>query len=450
MRVLFEARKFEEGSKFSEKRFVVEDERFSYSSRPVDRTERLDGYVYPGFIDAHAHLVGTGFKATTPSLEKIDSIGKIVDIANSSDTVVLRGWDDELIGRYPSKTELDRVDHPVIAVRRCGHVGVANQRFLGMTGVRSSDGILREKELSKALDLPPDFERLQKAVHAAQREFFSHGVTSIHSDDVIGIPYETITELIAGLDLGVYEHVHVRTFGDTEKILALNPESVKILTDGSLGGRTAYLREPYDDSEGRGILNFSDDELKEMIGLSDSKGVQVVAHAIGDGALDLLLDAFEGTNPDLRHRVVHVQIADVDQIGRMKRLNLCADVQPQFFLSDKNMAKERLGDRIEKAYPFKKLIDTGIPTAFSSDSPVELPDPLAGIRAAKELGINAEESLRAYTREGAYQEFRENEKGGFEDGMIADFIVLSRPISDGETKVVATYKKGRKVWDACT
>ena len=94
----------------------------------------------------------------------------------------------------------------------------------------------------------------------------------------------------------------------------------------------------------------------------------------------------------------------------------------------------------------KKMIDEGIHVAFSSDSPVEVPNPLKGFEAARELGMDFLTALRAYTVEGAYQEFVESEKSGFENGMKADFVVLSKPIEDGSAKVIATYKNGEKVY----
>ena len=173
--------------------------------------------------------------------------------------------------------------------------------------------------------------------------------------------------------------------------------------------------------------------MNEIVKIADAHGIQVVAHVIGDGALQMALKAFENSSLSLRHRLVHVQVAWLDQIEKIRNLGLCADVQPQFFISDEKMALKRLGkERLKYAYPFKKMIDEGIHVAFSSDSPVEVPDPSI--------------TLRAYTVEGAYQEFAENEKGGFEDGMKADFVVLSKPIEDGSAKVIATHKNGEKVY----
>lgn len=431
--------------------FVVENGRFSRCVFGVDRVEKIDGYVYPGFIDSHAHLLGTGLKIVNHSLEGLRSIDEIVEVASRTDAMVLRGWNEELLGRYPTSEDLDRVNHPLIVIRRCGHVGVANKRFLKMFGLESDDGVLKEASLSQALNsIPIDVNEMRKALKAGEKEFFKHGVTTVHSDDMYRIPSDVVKDLISEATIDVYEHYHIHTIDDLKEVLSAHPRSVKILVDGSLGARTAYLRSQYSDGLTRGILNFSPEELEKIVHESNRMGIQVVAHVIGDGALDVALRAFKGTEPALRHRLVHVQIAWPEQIEKIKVLKFCVDVQPQFFISDEKMAFERLRERINHAYPFKALVESEIHVAFSSDSPVEFPNPLEGIKAAKKLGIKVEDSLKAYTVEGAYQEFMENEKGRFEDGMVADFVVLSKPVDDESAEVIATYKCGKRVWGNCT
>jgi predicted amidohydrolase YtcJ len=427
-------------------KFVVEDGIFS-SALTADRKEKVEGYIYPGFIDSHAHLVGLGLKKITPSLEDLPSVDEIMKVAKSSDAMILRGWDDEIIGRYPEKSEIDLIDRPLLLVRRCGHIGIANEKFLRIAKIDSDDGILRESKMINALkSLKPDHEFLKKAVDAGQKEFFRYGVTSVHSDDSSDLPHETVKELFSDLKIDVYEHLHIHSLEEMERLLTLKPKTIKLLVDGSLGARTAFLRSKYDDFDGRGLLNFNRDELVRIIQIANENGIQVAAHAIGDGALDVLLDAFAHSDPSLRHRIIHVQMAWPEQIKKIGELKICVDLQPQFFVSDEKMSKERIGSRMKVAYPFKAIIDNGIRAAFSSDAPVEIPDPLLGIKAAIKMGIDVQTALKAYTVEGAFQEFKEGNKGLIKDGMIADFVVLSRPLGEDGNRVLATYKRGEKVW----
>ncbi len=450
MRVLYEPiAAYDPVLKENLKKFVVEDGKFSSSTERIDATKKLNGYVYPGFVDAHAHLIGTGMDKIAPSLENAKSVDEIVQIAIGTEATVLRGWDDEIVGRYPGKAELNRVPHPLIVVRKCGHIGVANEKLLKMVGMDSVDGVLKENFLMRALNsIRPNERKILKAVKLGEKEFFKYGVTTVHSDDMYSIPPDVVKKALPNVTVDVYEHHHIHSVKEmNEFIKSFDFNSVKILVDGSLGAKTAYLKDRYSDARTRGILNFSADELNEIVRIADTHGIQVVAHVIGDGALQVALGAFENSNPALRHRLVHVQVAWPDQIEKIRNLGLCADVQPQFFISDEKMALKRLGKkRMKHSYPFKEMIDEGVHVAFSSDSPVENPDPLEGLKAAGKLGIDPLAVLRAYTVEGAYQEFNENEKGGFENGMKADFVLLSKPIEDVQAKVVATYKNGRCVY----
>ncbi len=449
MRTLYRAKAVFEPRGKTLDEFVVEEGFFSSFIGKIDREVYLDGYVYPGFIDAHAHLIGTGIKSLTPSLEEVKKIDELLEISSKAEVEILRGWNDEVLGRYPKKEELDEIDRPILLVRRCGHVGVANTLFLKKVDIESEDGVLKEEILAKALQSASEnVENVKKAVKAGEKVFFSYGVTTVHSDDMYSLSLETVEEVLKTAVIDVYEHYHVHSLNELKRFIEeKKTKSVKVLLDGSLGARTAYLRESYSDANGnKGMLNFSREEFKEIVRLANENDIQVAVHAIGDGALDVALEAFEGCKPELRNRLIHVQISHPEQIEKIKSLNLCVDVQPQFFTSDADMARKRLGERTKYAYKFKELLEIGIHTAFSSDSPVEIPDPLEGMRAAGKMNISVTESLKAYTFEGAYQEFSENEKGGFSDGMKADFVLFDLPIKSGNAILMETYKAGQLVW----
>jgi predicted amidohydrolase YtcJ len=432
------------------KEFVVENGVFSFNFQgKVDEVKELNGYVYPGFIDSHAHLVGTGKKVLVPSLDEVESMEELLYLARTNEYKVLRGWNEEKLGRYPTKEELDSVSHPVIVVRRCGHVGVANTLFMKITGVQTEDGVLRENVLTAALNsLKEDENETIKALKAGEKEFFKYGVTSVHSDDMYSIAFENVQKALRRAKIDVYEHYHIHSLKELEEFIKMGKPlpSIKILLDGSLGAHTAYLREPYADAPSRGVLNFEEEEFLKIIKMSNENDIQTCVHVIGDGALDIALKAFEDTDSSLRHRLIHVQVCHDDQIEKIKEEKLLLDVQPQFFVSDEKMVVKRLSDRVQYSYRFKEMIERGIPTAFSSDSPVEIPNPLEGIKAARKMGISSDNALTSYTTQGAYQEFAENKKGRFKEGMKADFVVLSKPISDEETKVLATYKNGQLVF----
>jgi hypothetical protein len=242
----------------------------------------------------------------------------------------------------------------------------------------------------------------------------------------MGIPVELLDDLI---------HLGLKTgFGDNW----LKIGCVKMLLDGSLGGRTAALKEPYADDPGnKGLLLYREDELRQLIDKAHDSHCQLAIHAIGDHAIDLALDAIEEAqnktpreNP--RHRIEHASIINQQQIDKMTRLGVIASVQPAFVTSD-FWAIDRVGKPRESwIYPFKTLFKKVVASA-GSDCPVEHLDPLKGIWAATTRGgflpaelLSVDQVLHMYTVNGAYASFEENEKGSISEGKLADMIVLSR------------------------
>jgi predicted amidohydrolase YtcJ len=174
----------------------------------------------------------------------------------------------------------------------------------------------------------------------------------------------------------------------------------KDFIDGSLGGHTAAMYEPFADQPAtRGTERYRHDHMVEMGRTSLAMGGSVAIHAIGDRANDLVLDVHEeliaqGADP-ARLRVEHASILTSETIDRMARLGVTASVQPAFLASEETWLEKRLGpDRMDRAYPFRSLLEAGVPLLGGSDSPVELPDPATGIKAAVDRhGINPGEAL---------------------------------------------------------
>jgi predicted amidohydrolase YtcJ len=227
---------------------------------------------------------------------------------------------------------------------------------------------------------------------------------------------------------------------------------LKLLCDGSLGGRTAFLLEDYADAppeaaSPRGIATYGQEELNELVGVAHSSGMQVAVHAIGDGGLEMCLRAFEaareesarlGSPASARHQVVHAQTAGGGQLARMKKLRLGGLIQPSFVPSDREMSVARLGfDRAARNCRWKTMLKMGIPLAGGSDAPVETPRPLVGIHAAvtrrspggnedwtPEERLSVAEAIALYTWNGAWQTGGERRRGEILPGLDADLVVL--------------------------
>jgi predicted amidohydrolase YtcJ len=239
---------------------------------------------------------------------------------------------------------------------------------------------------------------------------------------------------------------------------------VKILADGSMGGRTAAMKKPYSDKpETSGMMLYTQRKLNKLVQKAHRAGWQLAIHAIGDRAVDNVLKAYEKAlkehpRTNHRHRIEHCSVLNPKLIRRMKRLNLIASVQPHFIASD-FWAIDRVGKaRARWVFPFKTLFEEGIVVASGSDCPVELISPILGIWAAvarksfPEEKLTVEEALRTYTINAAYASFDEDKRGTIEVGKQADLTVLSdnpflvAPDKTREISVEMTIVDGKVVY----
>jgi predicted amidohydrolase YtcJ len=241
----------------------------------------------------------------------------------------------------------------------------------------------------------------------------------------LGVSVELLKEL-AGLGL--------RTgFGDDLVKIGF----VKILADGSLGGHTAALAAPYSDKpETTGMMLYTQKELNRLVLKAHKADLQLAIHAIGDRAVESVLNAYEKAlkaypRRNHRHRIEHCSVLNTKLVKRMKHLELIASVQPHFVFSD-FWAVDRVGEvRVRWVYPFKTLTRDGLIVCSGSDCPVEPISPVLGIWAAAtrrkqvEERLTAEEALKTYTLNAAYASFDEDKRGTIEVGKLADLTMLS-------------------------
>ena len=462
--------------------------------------------LLPGFIDTHTHMAGFGKALIGINLRDIQSIKEMqkklkkrIEKTREGEWILGRGWDQDRLkeGRYPTRWDLDKFspNNPVVFTRVCGHLCVVNSRALEKASITAettpppggkidkrpktgeTTGILREnaRDLVHTVMPEPSEHQLMEACGSACRKAVEAGLTSVHW--IIHSPAEirVIQKLRAKnkLPLRVYILIPVEFldrlihlglctgFGDD----VVRIGGVKILADGSLGARTAALHESYSDySLTRGMMIYGEEELEELIMKTHRAGLQLAFHAIGDRAIDVVLTALEKAlkktpREDHRHRIEHASVLNEKLIGRMKRLEVIASVQPHFAVSD-FWVVDRLGpERARCVYPFKTLIHEGVRTVGGSDCPVEPISPLLGIWAAvsresfPEEQISVEEALRMYTIDAAFASFEEDVKGSIEVGKLADLVVLShdpRKVPRDEIKdieVEMTFVGGRIVYE---
>ena len=456
--------------------------------------------MVPGFNDSHCHLLLTGLGYERLELRNVRSLDEIVEkgrryIAEKripAGTWIVGGGYDHNVFADPKLLDgalLDRIstEHPIMIERVCGHVGAANTLAMKLADFDKNTkmpggnveldeegnptGVLWESALDafKRRIPAPETAECRRAIMAAAGAANSFGITSVQTDDLEGAPLDTVMEAYSQLEqegtltLRINEEVQsprppvLREFlkrglrtGDGTDFLRIG--NIKLITDGSLGARSAYMREDYADAPGnRGIAVYTQEELDEVVSIAHKAGMQVACHAIGDGAVEQCVHAFrkayEEEPKELRHRIVHCQFGDKKLFDMMAEYHIAADIQPPFTASDMSLTAPRLGERENLGYCWKTMHDTGILLGGGSDSPVETMNPLWGIYCAvtrtDEDGnpaggwhpgekLSVWEAVSIYTKGGAALSLEENKKGMIREGFLADFAVLSDDIFELE------------------
>ncbi|MDJ0920315.1 MAG: amidohydrolase [Henriciella sp.] len=442
-----------------------------------------DAFMYPGFTDAHIHLLGIGQRELSLDLADVGSVADLVDrieaeVADAGPGAVIfgRGWIETgwPEGRMPLASDLDTVapDNPVILIRADGHALVANSAALEAAGIDDTTpdveggkierdangratGILIDNSMAAvtALIAAPTESDLIAAYAVGAAEYVSRGWTGGHNMSVSPEHAALLERLdVEGrLPLRLHNnfdqagaHIAADRLHETDTI---TNRSVKLYMDGALGSRGALLIEPYADRPGTSGLSLMDpDALGAFMQLADERDIQLAIHAIGDLANRRILDVFEAGafGADQRWRIEHTQILHPDDIDRVAHLGLLASMQPSHAIGDLKFAPARLGmRRLRGAYAWNSLLEAGALVVGGSDAPVEVGSPLIEFYAAvarKDLegfsaegwhleeALTREQALALFTSAPAYAAFMEEDLGTIETGKIADFTVFDRDL----------------------
>ena len=440
--------------------------------------------IFPGFIDAHCHFMGFALGLQYVDLSGLTSFDAVLDRLKRAPRpgngrwIVGRGWDHNLWSakKFPDNTLLNKIfpDIPVMLIRVDGHVVLANQEALKRAGIgmdhHFADGQVEMKNgrltgiLSEtAADLirekvpQPAGEELTELLEQAEKSCFSVGLTMV-SD--AGLEYPQVLFLDTLQKSGRIRMQVYAMLTPTEKNISsfvkhgpyktdkLVIRSIKIYADGSLGSRTARLKQPYaDDNATSGIIVTSPDSIRTLCRLAFENGYQVNTHCIGDSANFLMLNIYasflKGKN-DLRWRIEHAQVVDPKDIHLFGDYSVIPSVQATHATSDMQWAGNRLGPgRMAGAYAYGTLMKQNGWIANGTDFPIEGISPILTFYAAvarKDLqglpeggflmnnALTREEALHSITIWAAKADFMESEKGSLEPGKDADFVILDQDI----------------------
>ena len=420
--------------------FIGSDAEAKALATPSTRVIDLHGSaVYPGFTDAHAHLLGLGTMLSNVNLAGSTSYEEVISRVQawatasggkSSAWILGRGWDQNRwsVKDFPTHDALSRAfpNNPVVLRRIDGHALLANAKAMQLAHVSaatpdpSGGRIIRDASgapagvfVDNAQELitraiPADTRAQTRAkILAAIAEANKWGLTGIHDP---GEDAETIAiyeELAKAGNYSLRNYVMISDPGDANSAAALrNPyiergpqsalydahlwiRAIKLYADGALGSRGAALLAPYsDEPTNSGLLVSQPAHLEAWAETGLRRGFQINVHAIGDRGNRIVLDAFETAlrkypKADHRFRIEHAQVISQQDIPRFTQLGVIPSMQATHQTSDMRWAEARVGpERIRGAYAWRSLLNTGVVIPNGTDFPVEEVNPLLTFHAA--------------------------------------------------------------------
>jgi predicted amidohydrolase YtcJ len=464
---------------------------------PSTRVVELKGRrLIPSFTDSHTHVIGGGLLLGRLQLRDVKdrasfvaAIGEAAKTKRTGEWVLGGRWSTESWPdpTQPDKSWIDPVtgETPVLLMRMDGHQALVNSVALRLAGIDASGppdpaggeierdpktgeplGILKESAIdlvSKHVPPTSPAERLD-ALERAIRHAHALGVTAMHDMSAPeDVPVFFEADRGGQLKLRLYVFVHEDDWNDArDRVRELTHESTdhvhvlgfKGFMDGSLGSRTAYMRQAYKDAAKeerypRGQLSAQAENIARFQASAvraHQARLQLAVHAIGDEANHILLDTYEKLGPAAatrarRHRIEHAQHLLVEDIPRLAKFGVVASMQPLHKADDGRYAEKALTkEQLAGSYAYRQLVDAGALVVFGSDWPVVSLNPIEGIDAAvnaktlvgdvwlPEHSLTVEEALRAYTAAPPLAVHDERSTGTIKAGKHADLVVLSEDL----------------------
>ncbi|NRB70294.1 MAG: amidohydrolase [Xanthomonadales bacterium] len=484
--------------------------------------------MLPGFVDSHGHAGMGGLQALSANLlappdgEVTDmaSLQRVISdwaaanaaIVSQVNMIIGFGYDNAQLAevRHPTRQDLDEIstDVPILIVHQSGHLGVANSRALELAGITADtenpaggviqrdangepNGVLEEYAFFTVL-FPMLSSLGEEGLQAFAREgsklWASFGYTTAHEGRASSAVVDALKKVGAAGDLPI----DVVAFPDVlegREFIAENFSQAysnrtrvggcKLTIDGSPQGFTALRDRPYHDPVGdyedgySGYAAITEKQLKDAVNYCFEKGLQIIVHSNGEGASDMLIEAFEearATYGDVGNRpvLIHGQFLREDQVDAFQRLGVFPSLFPMhtFYWGDWHRSHTVGPEAAENISPTGWLVERGMKFGTHHDAPVAFPDSMrvldatvtrrtrSGYVLGPEHRVDVLTALKAMTIWPAWQHFEEHEKGSIEVGKLADFVILSddptavAPETLADLDVLVTVKEGRVVFDA--
>ena len=453
--------------------------------------------LMPAFIDAHSHITAYAKTLSYVNLKQCKNISDIIEKIKKykeenkiekGKWIVGVGYDNNFLEekRHPKNKELDTLgnDNPIIITHVSGHMGVFNTKGLEKLKIEeknTKEGYLEESDFIKQtvkIDKLDEKEE-QNNLIKAQEKYLSYGITTVQEGFAKKEDFELLKKISEENKL-IVDIISYIDLEENKNIVKENKEYVKkykkhlkiggykIILDGSLQARTAWLSKPYEgEKEYKGYPAKKDEEVQEFVKISNKENMQILAHCNGDNAAEQFINAIEKEEKSIKNKrpvMIHAQTIRKDQIIKCKKLGII----PSFFIAHiyywGDIHIKNLGKRAYKISPAKEALDNNMKFTFHQDTPVLEPNMLETIEIAvnrktrnrKILGekekIEVYDALKAVTINAAYSYFEENKKGSIKPGKIADLVILTHnPLKvDKEKikniKIYETWKNGKRVY----
>ena len=482
-----------------------------------------DQAILPGFIDAHGHASYLAFATqvanlASPPVGDINTIKelqaelrKFIEESNlqPGEWVMGLGYDDSLLSeqRHPTKEDLDAVstEHPIYLIHVSAHLGAANSLALSLANINTEtkdppggkirryqnssepNGVFEETAAYPLQQLAMSaYKDPIGSVKSAMEIYAKNGITTAQdgasSKETIGLMQAADAQGKINLDIisypigqnGLLKDIDTLSFGSYNGRLKIG--GIKLILDGSPQGKTAYLTEPYykpphsESDSYKGYPLIPQSEVSKWVNEYADLKIPIMAHANGDAAADMLIEAVKQADINSDHRtiMIHAQTVREDQLDQMKELKIIPSYfsSHTFYWGDWHRDSVFGKERAMRISPTKSSLDRNMPFTVHNDAPVVPPDMIRLLwsttnrktRSGKVLGeeqkISTYAALEAMTIDAAYQHFEEDIKGTIEVGKQADFVVLSEdPLGVDSSNllninVVATYSRGMEIFDA--
>jgi predicted amidohydrolase YtcJ len=462
--------------------------------------------VYPGFTDAHGHMLSYAKQLLSADLVGSRSFDEVLVRLEKYQSkynrkfILGRGWDQSLWGttEFPTNDQLNELfpKTPVCLIRIDGHALLANDALLKLANITPNTnvdggiihlkdgkctGLLVDNAMNSVFSLIPEYPKKEmiRAMLDVQNELYQFGITGVHEAGIDNKDIAFFKELIDQHDFNLNTYAMLMpskeniAFARKNGIYTyknLSIRSFKVIGDGALGSRGALLKQPYSDDHAHfGVLTTPISEMKRIATICELTGYQMNTHAIGDSTNTLMLDIYKGifeVNKDHRWRIEHAQVIDPKDFTLFSQFGIFASVQPTHAVSDQRWAEARIGkERMKGAYAYKSLLQQCGMLAIGTDFPIELTDPFLTIHAAVQRknsdnfpsngfysneAITFEECIKGMTIWAAYASFEEARLGTLEKGKDATLSVFVNKVTGGPDYqpnfAAYTFIKGKKVY----